>query len=516
MSFEPFITSSEFHAGQGIRKALGADHRFQSWAPWIKAQFSDGGDVFTVGNQSHPPDNAAVIKGFQYSFKCNGTGGCSCELEIHDTQGGSFDTFFKKLNKKNKDIAKNYDMSVEFGWAGLNCDGVSSDPVEAPCTSTSARPLKTGKIFFMPMSISTNYESGKIKFIIEGVDTMQRMIDTREDSPKGSNTDKDKKVSMREAIVQMFDDRGVTVKFQRVTKKGKLVDVGFKQVENSKPDSIGPGHGGAQGLYNTNNNDPFRAALEWLKDALSEHGELPFVPIWDACKEDPTLIFLESPKPSCDCKGGLQRNMGTYLVNGGGESPVISFAPKIKWAYQYANPSGGGDSTAQGGGATKVDGSEPDCDLQEENGMLVNLIPTEQSGTQHGGKQNEENAKIAPKLNRAWINNEPISCQLTVQGDPAFFAPVQMVANAFSIIVVNPYHYIKSPSGASGDCGEWIAEPTVNTHFSNKNWIIKGITHQIKEGSFQTLFDMWVAAPMVNISKDQPIGCKGSGGVTVS
>ena len=91
---------------------------------------------------------------------------------------------------------------------------------------------------------------------------------------------------------------------------------------------------------------------------------------------------------------------------------------------------------------------------------------------------------------------------------PEFYDPTTIAGRFFGIIVINPYHYINR---GSGKCGEWLAEPIINSIYSNKMWIIEGLSHQIKEGSFQTLFDCHLLAPGVDINPGQPLGCKGSG-----
>jgi len=62
------------------------------------------------------------------------------------------------------------------------------------------------------------------------------------------------------------------------------------------------------------------------------------------------------------------------------------------------------------------------------------------------------------------------------------------------------------------NCGEWLAEPIINPIYSNKMWVVTGVSQQIKEGSFQTLFDCHLMTPGVEINSDRDIGCNGSGG----
>ena len=76
-----------------------------------------------------------------------------------------------------------------------------------------------------------------------------------------------------------------------------------------------------------------------------------------------------------------------------------------------------------------------------------------------------------------------------------------------SLIVINPFH-LKTQNLVLRDvgCPEWLAQPACNPVFSNKNWQIQGVNHQIKGGSYITILKLMLAAPNVELSRDSTLG----------
>lgn len=522
MSFPNFLaTEAKPYIGGEIRKPL---LNYHSWAPWVRVTFQDEeGEEITVGNESSPQTkNTAVIKSFNYSFKgsTGQSGGCAVAVEIHDIRGGDFATFFDRLDKTrfNK-VAENYKMRIQFGWVGVDCEDNTSTPVAGV---NSSNILSSIKIHFLPLFIGTNYEGGKIKFTIEGHDMMVRVMEESEDKAFGSEEPTDKAMSMRQAIINMFKERDIDVEFSRLTDSGSLEPVGFMPGVNPEPDGLPPAgsYGGAISVYKVQNKSPFRAAMEWLKDVGTYPDNRPLKPAWNNCKERPTLVFLEDSTPECDCEYKPQLSKGTWIVNAGNNSPVISFNPNIKWVVNKGSPGGGGNVPGPEGGAstTTEENQNPKCkDMLPGTGIASFPITTENSEKQEGIKAVEKTAERNNNLTRAWVTNSTIEAQLVVQGAPEFSCPTEICnGSTFSIIVVNPYHYGSeegTPEAYSNTCGDWsTGHPMVNPYFSNKGWVIMGVNHQIKEGSFQTTFDLMLPVPNSDIGKDNVVGCRGSGG----
>ncbi|MGL1636394.1 hypothetical protein ACSTJT_23245, partial [Vibrio parahaemolyticus] len=72
-----------------------------------------------------------------------------------------------------------------------------------------------------------------------------------------------------------------------------------------------------------------------------------------------------------------------------------------------------------------------------------------------------------------------------------------------SIVVINPFH-IQDVGGE--DCGEWLQAETCNAVLSNRQWLVLGTSHEIKEGSYTTTIKVRLDAPGTDISIGEPLG----------
>jgi hypothetical protein len=99
--------------------------------------------------------------------------------------------------------------------------------------------------------------------------------------------------------------------------------------------------------YSCNNQTPLAAAREWVSRYRTERdkGIIIFYDNTIECQTgaqlaEPKLVFLEDPLPKCfnnDVRAcDFANGIGTYIVNGGKHSPVISFDPKIKFNFSVA------------------------------------------------------------------------------------------------------------------------------------------------------------------------------------
>jgi hypothetical protein len=512
---------------------------FESLAPWVRVTFRNNNDVLTVGNASSftegaPPDNrdnSAVIKSFEWAAKPE-KGGTTVEIEIHDTLGGDFVKFTQRINKRRSQQAKDTNMLIQWGWAGASCGDLSA-LVPQPRKGTST--CKSESLFnrvaspiitVMPRTISANYEGGKIKFTVEGVDRLQPLFEERENRVEGSQeSDENKTLSCRQAIIKMFKRRGMEVAFLRKTNNGSCEPVGFK--DGDKPDGLPPAGslGGQHKVYDPKNLDPYQAALEWIKPHVSTNGRA-FVPGYDPISSIPRLIFWEDSKPDCNCTYSSLGTLGTYIVNGGKNSPVISFNPKIKWNALYASATGGNTSTPSGGENVSHD-DQPGCpkdskDLAQagaigalagiRGGMQCHTVSTEHATDTYEDDAGKKLARACEANLKAWQPTETITGDLRVQGDPSFANPTFLFSRSFSLVIINPYHYLGRDNASRGDCGDWIADPIINRFLSNRNWRINGVNHVIKEGSYNTIFKLYLAVPNIDLAANNNIGCKGSGG----
>lgn len=476
------LACADQYACGEITQAIDAN----SLAPYVRLFFCDGkgNTVITVGNESAPQwDNTAVIKTFQLGCS-NGSG---VKVEILDEQGGSFHTFVEKLNKCIKKSKEEYSMGVEWGWIIQNCDD-SFNKIQSPL------------VFVIPIHLEVTFSEGAVKFIIEGTDSMQHVFAARQVEVEGTD---DNKVGLKQAI-QMLGQRTdpkIDVNFTRVEKDGTLTVFEF---EHGKPGE------GPKSKWGADGQNKLAAIQKWI-EAFRTDRQKGIIPLWspENCQA-PTLVLVEDPQPDCDEVRSCSNSIGTYIVNGGNCSNVISFTPRINFVERFAGiPSSANSGSAASGKTVKA---TKKCDVQtDETGTLQSIPPDDSIRDVVGARrQTEEKSKGEEAHNRANLTiKDAITAELRIQGNPRpeFAHPLKMLDKRISLIVINPFHLF-----GAGSCGDWLAQPACNDVLSNKEWQITGASHEIKEGSYTTTLQIKLLAPGVSISANEPFGGPGSGG----
>tara|TARA_Y100000034_G_scaffold74747_1_gene89834 strand:- start:1024 stop:2670 length:1647 start_codon:yes stop_codon:yes gene_type:complete len=507
---------------------------YDSMAPFVEITFRGKSNLLTVGNNSNPSsNNTSIIKSFQYSAKTTRQG-CTVEVEIHDIEGGNFALWFERINKKFGDQtpSRDYTMECRFGWVGHSCEGEKSEYLrtqarKCDCKYAASDPqrLVSEKLFFLPKILHASYEGGKIKFKIEGIDLIQNISETQESKTYD-------KMTLKCAVIQLMKEHKITkVEWKKKQKDGNCVEVGFMQgaagattpsTAGRRCSNLDAGEGMVQ-AYPTLGNDALKSALEWHKGVVSKPDKKAFIPGWNPCSREPHLIFWEDDTPKCDCKYEPGKSLGTFLVNAGKCSPVIQFNPKTKWAFS-------GEGSTKGGQTGSVTTTQPVSGEDGPEGQ--NKTKDNRCEKFEGAKGNQKDDGVTSGQTTN-VNNEgqpeqimsaqaaqdrankafyPIEAQLRIQGDPSFVSPILMINRFLGIVVVNPMHYL-SKQGDTEGCGDWlVTSPPINQVYSNKGWIIQGVTHQIKEGQFNTLIDVKLPSPGFELDAGIPYGCEGSGG----
>ncbi len=466
-----------------------------SLTPWVSVAFGNTNNVeITVGNQSSPPGNHAVIKSFQYGQSC-GTG---CRLEILDEEGGEFQLFVDKLWKKMEETGAYYDMVIQFGWYIKNCDG-STDIRRSPF-------LK-----FIPTHIESVIESGKIKFTVVSTDVGQLVFSSRFTDVLGTSTFP---MKLKDAIRQLCIQKEPKLNVQFVDKK--LIEWDFKGF---------PG-GGPPGYWQSDGQNKIATIMKWVEPFMTTKNK-GIAPVIDNSANDsiPTLYLFEDPKSGCNETVDCSESIGTYFVNSGKESPVISFQPKINWVTSMSRLSaatGNSGGFATGAVEQKKKFADTSCpDIQTpETGIQTSNATNAQGIDAHGMRDAPHQQNLgqlahskANGLRIPGIGGASISAELRIQGDPSpeLSDPKRLLAQTVSLIVVNPFYI----GDSSDSCGQWLANPACNDYLSNKYWRINGVDHTIKEGSYVTTLSLTLDAPGADIPEDSPLGGIGSGGATL-
>lgn len=451
------------------------------YAPFVKLRFltpGGGARILTVGNKSSQPDNHAAIKSFEYGFTVGQTG-VGLKVEIIDQGGLMYRSIVDAINKSVRmalDDTKN--CSCQFGWVITNCDG-SHRVVSNEDTGRS--------LFFMPQKMQTQFENGIVKFTFEATSMVGRWADTRLTDNLGSE---DNKMPLKQALRQLFMEYDP-----------KVTDVQFRnkdggELEFSNDDG---GPNGPKSVWPMDQQNALAIARKWLS-GLRTKDKKGILLLYDPT--GPTIIFKEDPSEN-QCCGSL--NIGTFIVNGGNCSPVISFNPEIEWTKIGVPAAGGTPGSAATGDMKRIIQSEKDIERAgPQSGPTVQQheymwrIPEEMA------LKNTEALAAHLEANTKYEVKGGIEAELKLVGRPELGDPIDLVGKTASIIVINPFHI------STENC-TWITTTNCNRILSNKRWMIKAANHQITNGSYITTLKVMLPQPNDAYNATDPLGGPGCG-----
>ncbi len=440
-----------------------------------------------VGNGSFP----AAVKSLQVGTS-NGAG---AEIEIIDQEGGDFSVIFERVTRLG--TATDSLCYIRWGWVSTNCGGGSvavttaENPRGFQPTGGSVSPW----ISLVLMTFSVEYSAGTVKYKIHCVDTMNTLV-----TSKFSGVINDR---FKVAVETLCRERAVAVRF--VAFNG-ATEIPFR----FKTDGAGTcdANTGLRREWRGQNRTVMTCVYEWARLHLADTGGpngLPIRVIFDPTTgANGTLIFLASPTDPCASENAANANnsIANYVVNGGCDSPVISFKPTIGWTGVGANAAGGGGGGAAPG--TQLNrGPEPCLANIRSNPHLY--TPTNggiRLGTNLAVSANREDILASGPLralryvhshtitnNLASLAWNPITAELKVQGDPSYTHPLLYLGRFMSLSVLNPFQI-----GTQAPC-RWTNIPSCNEVLSNNGWIIEGVSHDLREGSYTTTFKIRLLAP---------------------
>lgn len=452
------------------------------YAPFIELRFQNQGKIITVGNSSSPPDNHAAIKNFEYGFTV-GQHSLGFKMDILDEGGITYRKILDAINKTTHDALNDtLNCSCRFGWAVKKCNG---------STSIVTNEDKNGKLFFLPLIMKTQFENGLIKINLEGSSMAPPMAAVRLTDPLGSE---DNKMPLKQALRKLFMEY-----------EPKVKDVLFKNKDGGElcfPNSDG-GCDGPKGVWPMDQQNALAVARKWLSALTTKNG-LGILMLYDPT--GPYVIFQEDLDVTVATTDCCKDSLGTYIVNGGNCSPVISFNPDVTWVKGLL-PGGGGAT----GGAASGNNKE----------LVKSKKKIERVGTQSGPtvQQHEwmwrtpgdmifKNADaLAAHLeaNRKYEAPLPgMQGELKIIGRPDFADPIYMIGKYISIIVINPFYISRE------NCS-WITTTNCDRVLSNKRWFVTAVSHQMKEGSYVTTLKVQLTTPNLSADAKDPLGGIGCG-----
>lgn len=474
-----------------------------------------GGATITVGNQSRPPLNHTVIRSLKYGHTSSGGGGgFNLQLEISDESSNEFFPIYDTLNKEltfNR-LSAGSQINVKWGW-------IQSTRTDSGMTDTLSNLTEHTCIL---NKVSCNYKHGLLTYILDACDISRPAFQASSNNNNGAD---DQPMPLKQAIRRLCKKYNVDVFFLRPT----TVRNNDQTLGSGTQDEWSFGQGGQidgvsndnfpTGTWRENGSNLIQIIMNWIAPYKTDRGK-GVTPSFNSRREMGTneqLILWEGFYPGCkESLKACDYSLGTYIVNGGKNSPVISFQPTFEWYFGALNESGGGSSNTKN--AQLVEKGDKDCNFggkQDINrGNPTYNVNTADAVRNFGGSKSFERT-VDSQLQHSKANAafNSIKAELKIQGNPNLANPYTIPFKFISLIVISPYHLRKDiPQGRVKQtidlepCGDWLQQEPCHPVLSNKAWMITGTFHEIKEGSYTTTIQLVLNAPGSTISVGQPLG----------
>lgn len=437
------------------------------------------GQWISVGNISTSEDlgREAVIKSFEFGA----SDGVTATIEILDERGGAFDLSVSDMSASLRDTRNNGMAAVWWGW------------IITDCITGASRIEKAGPVYLSVIGMDVTFSGGKVKYKIECKDAAGIAKDvTGEDLIWG---DEKNPMGIKDSLKRMMEDTEPKINIKWINKDGKEGNVNFKDDPKA--------------VWETNGQDKLSIVIQWLENFITTNDRGVY-PVWDYTTKEPTLLLIESGNPACYTTNTQRKNFpGVYVVNGGKDSNVISFNPSISWKSFWSKETTRGGST--GAPATGKIVSKNQKDVQcparksENLGKQQSVTVNRAAQWNYGGKGKEivnKNQVTNNQANSAIAGTGVVNAELKMQGlvDEKFWHPTKIIGKNAHIVLINPFH-LRAKKGC-----EWLAEPVCNDIFTSKKWLIQGVAHSIREGSFVTT---------LKVKLTPPFGGSGEGGTAL-
>jgi hypothetical protein len=474
-------------------------------APWVRITLTNPtmpdkkGGTITVGNESFSPNHTACIREFEYGK----TDGFTARFVIQDEQGGSFIDFVEALFKDYNCNVSPMFVSAEYGWIYNNCKNTDGTLVlEEGQPPEGLTEQNSTKIYMSIQSIETYFSGGKFQYEITGKDTLS--ISQEGSSDKAFGGEGDEGMHYLEAVRELLVNDAKRVASVNVYRMGPdskpilLSDDEEKFHGNSEAEKkLGP-----KQKWWANGSDELDVVYRWTGLVESTDQKKGFKLIFNEHTRDGELQIWEDPKPACN-EMVNKICIKQYVVNSGKDSPVLEFNPNFKWNFGSLASSGGGLSTQSAdpsGESGKAQGREGCETLSKANtpGAGNTRGTTENQNLLDRGETMKDKARLDDHQFKILSYPGNIEADLRIIGDPSLI-PMETINRIVSIIFLNPYHLLSAPNSGTDDCPVWIAVPPYNPVLSNDNWIVQGVTHEIKEGSYTTILKLVLSAPGVDV-----------------
>ena len=460
----------------------------------------------------------AFIKSFSFSIE-NGYGGT---LEIIDTSGNDFVGFYNTVYKNkclddkftvnNNAItpAETFIVSINVGYVFVNSDGqriVYQTFVNAPSKEIAGIPFGPYINFFLTqIDVSVNSGKWKYNLILKSADAaaVDKTVDKRIGGPG-------QLVPFMRAAEIMLDGNCPPKLLYGEPTKDRVLQVSPPKGANGMWQMTGEkGAGKAdnaskKGSYAGYNLNPLDAIRKNMDTYITKNGKGAYM-FYPSGINSSALFLVEAESNFCTQRRGSVEQcsegafLGTYVVNGGDFSPVISFDPKISLVGIPNKVTGG-----QAGGGANVKavevrdicgafgGNEANekTNAAKKEGQTIVV-----AGAAANDAWNKEAPRNIPRLQAqagvaamaAENTSKPatagaISATLTIQGEPRFLWSLNIKGAAIKIIFINPFAPYSPNFGLDTD---WLANPKINSMISDGYYMVNGCDHTISDGKWTT------------------------------
>ncbi len=498
---------SNFLCRNGIKSAIDAE----AIAPFVRVGICNEKDDkgITVGNRSSPlTDNRAVISSLQYG-QDNGIGAV---IEIVDEEGGMFHKFFDKILVSMREATAKYVINIQWGWVASRCDTAVDFEGQKPLSESCVHTLILTKINIKVESVLT--------FTLECTDTMQPAMETRHAKKHGTDQPQ-QKLRLKEAIKKACELNNPPIKVVEYRRKGPP-SINKKTGLARSPEDAWEFKDDPKCVWEGNQQTILGVLHRWIRPFTTDQDKGVKIAWRDTNGCKPTLVLWEDGNPPCNKKNTCDqsRSIGNYIVNGGRCSPVIEFNPQIKWNWAVVANTGGGVNKDDASNLPQRDDKD-ECDFDDVlngqgAGSTTHNVVDRPAVCVYGKEAGNKVRKHDKRHHRANRTYESIRGELRIQGDPSLDDPIQLKFATAGIIVINPFHLSnKSGTGCpewlpSGVSGSALANSTCNEILSNQCWIVNGVSHEIRLGSYTTTLNLFLPAPGSNINRNLPMGgCEG-------
>jgi hypothetical protein len=513
---------------------LSPNGTFESYAPFIEARFStskskkrgtkkrqdqfDASSItyyITTGNfLGTDRDKRAFIKsasmGISQSY--------GATLEIIDTSGQDFTSFYNSVykavcqtqtskrpnNRKNTDFIN---VALNFGYVFVNKDGTNAIYQQSFANTAGLSGKRFGPyINYILTKIDVTFDNNIWRYKLELKGPDGQASQGRVPKTQGKL---DQKVPIIRGFEKMLDGTCPPKPTNNTSKEGDQVvlvkspqgtngDWSYTTQKNANTPM------GRTGVYPGYNLPPLDAIQKNLNTFVTSETKGVYLS-YPSGQNDDTLYLIEAEDPECVRDRQLYKKcsialfMGTYVVNGGDLSPVISFSPKIEFTgipnKQTGGTTAGSNSSNSAKPRSGCRNSSTNKDPQDTPGATIasknsvdskvrTIVPPSQAA---GVVQEAADAQLGAELKSKPVLGA-VTADLTIQGDPRFVWSLNVIGSFIKIIFINPFTVIQNPVFGKNNTSnaEWLSLPTINDQLSSIAYIITGCDHEISDGKWIT------------------------------